>query len=181
MKEENIDNKDELLQENEILLDPTIMEKAEETATEAVAEESEDTAEEAPQEKPAEEETHNSFFNAMVNDEDDENSKELKHFKDLMQAMSIDGMWFYKQLGVLTLALIGVILYVTNRYMAQQEMIEEDRLTNELQDWKYRSMTRNSELTLRCRQSQLEQQLKAQGDSTLLPNKGPIYKLPNNK
>lgn len=120
------------------------------------------------------------IYNALVNEEDDDNQKkDIEHLKDVLQALSINGLWFKKQLGVLALILLGIIIYITNRYQAQTEMIEEDRLHEELQDWKYRSMTRNSELTLRCRQSQLEEQLKAMGDSTLCSSNEPVYEITN--
>ena len=119
------------------------------------------------------------IYNALVNEEDDSEKKDMEHLKDVLQALSINGLWFKKQLGVLALILLGIILYITNRYQAQSEMIEEDKLHEELQDWKYRSMTRNSELTLRCRQSQLEEQLKAMGDSTLCSTNDPVYELTN--
>jgi len=120
------------------------------------------------------------ILNALVNEEDDSEKKDLNHMKDVLQALSINGLWFRKQLGVLALILLGIIVYITNRYQAQNEMIEEDRLHEELQDWKYRSMTRNSELTFRCRQSQLEEQMKAMGDSTLSCSNDPVYELTNN-
>lgn len=120
------------------------------------------------------------IYNALVNEEDDDSQKkDIEHLKDVLQALSIDGLWFKKQLGVLALILLGIIIYITNRYQAQTEMIEEDKLHEELQDWKYRSMTRNSELTLRCRQSQLEEQLKAMGDSTLCSSNEPVYEITN--
>jgi len=120
------------------------------------------------------------ILNALVNEEDDSDKKDLEHLKDALQALSINGLWFRKQLGVLTLILLGIIIYISNRYQAQSEMIEEDKLHEELQDWKYRSMTRNSELTFRCRQSQLEEQMKAMGDSTLNSSNDPVYELTNN-
>ena len=120
------------------------------------------------------------IYNALVNEEDDDSQKkDIEHLKDVLQALSINGLWFKKQLGVLALILLGIIIYITNRYQAQTEMIEEDKLHEELQDWKYRSMTRNSELTLRCRQSQLEEQLKAMGDSTLCSSNEPVYEITN--
>ena len=119
------------------------------------------------------------IYNALVNEEDDSEKKDMEHLKDVLQALSINGLWFKKQLGVLALILLGIIIYITNRYQAQSEMIEEDKLHEELQDWKYRSMTRNSELTLRCRQSQLEEQLKAMEDSTLCSTNDPVYELTN--
>ena len=121
------------------------------------------------------------IYNALVNEEDDDSQKkDIEHLKDVLQALSIDGLWFKKQLGVLALILLGIIIYISNRYQAQTEMIEEDKLHEELQDWKYRSMTRNSELTFRCRQSQLEEQMKAMGDSTLCSSNEPVYELTNN-
>lgn len=120
------------------------------------------------------------ILNALVNEEDDSEKKDLEHLKDVLQALSINGLWFRKQLGVLSLILFGIIIYISNRYQAQTEMIEEDKLHEELQDWKYRSMTRNSELTFRCRQSQLEEQMKAMGDSTLCSSNDPVYELTNN-
>ena len=120
------------------------------------------------------------ILNALVNEEDDSDKKDIEHLKDVLQALSINGLWFKKQLGVLALILFGIIIYISNRYQAQSEMIEEDKVHEELQDWKYRSMTRNSELTFRCRQSQLEEQMKAMGDSTLCSSNDPVYELTDN-
>ena len=116
------------------------------------------------------------LLSSLIN-EDEEKTPELNRIKDVLQAFSINGMWFRRQLGAIALILFGVVLYITNRYQAQQEMIEEEKLRSELQDWKFRSMTRNSELTFKSRQSQLEKQLKNMGDSTLLPSNEPLYKI----
>lgn len=134
---------------------------------------------EIPVTEEQEQSNKSKLLNALVNEEDDSEKKDLEHLKDVLQALSINGLWFRKQLGVLSLILFGIIIYITNRYQAQNEMIEEDRLHEELQDWKYRSMTRNSELTYRCRQSQLEEQMKAMGDSTLTSSNDPVYELTN--
>lgn len=117
------------------------------------------------------------LLNSLVNEDEDVKDPELKRLADVMQAFSINGMWFRRQLGVITLLVIGVIIYITNRYQAQQEMIEEQRLRFELQDKRYRSMTRNSELIYLSRQSLLERSLKAMGDTTLLQSKEPLYKI----
>ena len=79
--------------------------------------------------------------------------------------------WFLRQWKMLLLCLAGIFLYITNGYQAQVEMMQETELEAELKDWRYRSITRVSELTLLCRQSQLERRLREQGDSTLLPSK----------
>lgn len=132
---------------------------------------------ESPIPEEQEQSNKSKLLNALVNEEDDSEKKDLEHLKDVLQVLSINGLWFRKQLGVLSLILFGIIVYISNRYQAQNEMIEEDKLHEELQDWKYRSMTRNSELTFRCRQSQLEEQMKAMGDSTLSSSNDPVYEL----
>lgn len=91
----------------------------------------------------------------------------LKQWKSVIRQMSIDGQWFKRQIGVIILAVTGIIIYITCRYQAQQEIIQEEQLRKELQDWKFRTLTRNSELTLKTRQSQIEVALKNFGDSTL--------------
>jgi len=145
--------------------------------TENIQEELEKNEALAPEDQ--EQSSKSKILNALVNEEDDSDKKDMEHLKDVLHALSINGLWFKKQLGVLALIVLGIIIYISNRYQAQTEMIEEDKLHEELQDWKYRSMTRNSELTLRCRQSQLEEQLKAMGDSTLCSSNEPVYELTN--
>lgn len=104
---------------------------------------------------------------SLLDDDDDEAT--LKQWKDAWKQVSIDGQWFKRQLGVLCVLVLGIIIYITNRYQAEQEIIEEENLRQELQDWKFRSLTRNSELTFYTRQSQIEEKLRNFGDTTLLP------------
>lgn len=96
-----------------------------------------------------------------------EDEMALKQWKSVIRQMSIDGQWFKKQIGVIVLALFGIIIYITCRYQAQQEIILEEQLRTECQDWKFRTLTRSSELTVKTRQSQIERALKEFGDSTL--------------
>ena len=74
------------------------------------------------------------IYNALVNDEDDGEKKNIEHLKDVLQALSINGLWFKRQLGVLALILLGIIIYISNRYQAQSEMIEEDKLHEDLEN-----------------------------------------------
>lgn len=105
------------------------------------------------------------LFSMLGNSMEDEMA--LKQWKSVIRQMSIDGQWFKKQIGVIILAVVGIIIYITCRYQAQQEIIQEEQLRKELQDWKFRTLTRSSELTLKTRQSQIEIALKNFGDSTL--------------
>ncbi|MBR2458214.1 MAG: hypothetical protein IKB39_02740 [Bacteroidaceae bacterium] len=115
--------------------------------------------------KQPETEKKSKLFSMLSNSMEEEMA--LKQWKSVIRQMSIDGQWFKKQIGVIILAVTGIIIYITCRYQAQQEIILEGQLKKELQDWKFRTLTRSSELTLKTRQSQIENALKNFGDSTL--------------
>lgn len=83
---------------------------------------------------------------------------------------SVNGRWFIHQMPLFGLVLIGMLGVITNRYQSQQELIERDELEKQVADIRYRSLTRNSELTQKTRQSMVEERLKALGDTTLLPS-----------
>ncbi len=104
-----------------------------------------------------------------------------KSVREVMQSMSIDGRWFFKQIPLFLLILLGILLLVTNRYQAQQEIIEKEELQKEVEDWRYRSLTRSSELTTMTRQSKIEERLKVLGDSTLAPAKVPPFTINTNE
>ena len=67
------------------------------------------------------------------------------------------------------------IIYITNRYSAEQEMIEIEKLKTELTEVRYRALTRSSELTVKTRQSQIEKSLRQTPDSVLQSPKEPPF------
>ena len=107
--------------------------------------------------------------------ESESEGSEGKGLKDVMQAVQIDGKWFFKQIPLFLLILGGILLLVTNRYQAQQEIIEREQLIKDVEDWKFQSLTRSSELTTQTRQSKIEERLRSLGDSTLSPAKEPPF------
>lgn len=62
-----------------------------------------------------------------------------------------------KQANLLILIVMLTILYIDNRYNSQQELIEIDRLKKELINAKYDALSVSSELTVRSRQSHIEE------------------------
>lgn len=108
------------------------------------------------------------LMRSLVSDDDETDELTIDGIRQVLDAAP---RWFLSQWKLLLLCLAGIFLYITNGYQAQMELMEETELESELKDWRYRSITRVSELTLLCRQSQLEQKLREQGDSTLLPSK----------
>ena len=108
------------------------------------------------------------LMRSLVSDEDEADELTVEGIRQMLDAAP---RWFLSQWKLLLLCLVGIFLYVTNGYQAQMELMKESELESVLKDWRYRSITRVSELTLLCRQSQLEQKLREQGDSTLTPSK----------
>jgi hypothetical protein len=108
------------------------------------------------------------LMSSLVSDDDEVDELTAANIRQMLDAAP---RWFLSQWKMLLLILAGIFLYITNGYQAQVEMMKETELEAELKDWRYRSITRVSELTLLCRQSQLEQKLREQGDSTLTPSK----------
>ncbi|MEG1546452.1 MAG: FtsL-like putative cell division protein, partial [Bacteroides sp.] len=81
--------------------------------------------------------------------------KEAKKLKDSHQKMSLKNIlggdilandFFKRQTKLLVLIMFFTIIYISNRYTCQQEMIEIDQLKKELTDIKYDALTRSSEL-----------------------------------
>ena len=108
------------------------------------------------------------LMRSLVSDDDEVDELTAANIRQMLDAAP---RWFLSQWKMLLLILAGIFLYITNGYQAQVEMMKETELEAELKDWRYRSITRVSELTQLCRQSQLEQRLREQGDSTLTPSK----------
>jgi len=74
------------------------------------------------------------------------------------------------------LLLVGLgIIYISNRYGAQQEILEEEDLRHELVEKKNYALTQYAELTMKSRQSSIERKLKQLGDSLLTSATEPPY------
>jgi len=80
-----------------------------------------------------------------------------------------------RQIGVILLVLVFTIIYIANRYSCQKSLLEIDRLNVELQDAKYKALSSSSELTERCRESNVLNMLKSSEDSTLRIPQQPPY------
>lgn len=80
-----------------------------------------------------------------------------------------------KQVWLFLLITLFIFVYIANRYSCQQYLIEIDQLTKELQDAKYKSLSSNSQITEKSRESQVLQLLKASNDTTLHMPEQPPY------
>lgn len=88
-----------------------------------------------------------------------------------------------KQIGVIILIAFMTLIYVSNRYSCQQDMLEIDKLEKDLTDAKYKALASSSELTEMCRESNVLEMLKNNKDSMLkIPNQPPyIITIPENE
>ena len=160
MAEREIDNFEEL---QEVEQEQEVQEVQEAPETPEVQEDPE------PQEPVSDKEK---LMRSLVSDDDEVDELTAASIRQMLDAAP---RWFLSQWKMLLLILAGIFLYITNGYQSQVEMMKETELEAELKDWRYRSITRVSELTQLCRQSQLEQKLREQGDSTLVPGKVAPY------
>lgn len=95
--------------------------------------------------------------------------------RDILGGEILTRNTFRKQFGLIAVCVFYVILYITNRYQAQQELIEIEELKEELQKQKYYSLTRSGEYTIKSRQSQVEKMLQKTPDSMLVTPKEPPF------
>lgn len=88
-----------------------------------------------------------------------------------------------RQIWVILIASLFVIVYISNRYKCQQNLIKIDKLTNELEDAKYRALSSSSDLTQQTRESKVLERLHNDKDSTLHIATQPPYiiTIPNNE
>ena len=72
-----------------------------------------------------------------------------------------------KQIWLFMLIVFFIIIYISNRYSIQKDLIELDQLQKELQDTKYRALSTSSQITEKSRESNVLDMLKYSKDSTL--------------
>lgn len=80
-----------------------------------------------------------------------------------------------KQIWVVLLITFFIIIYISNRYSVQQNLIEIDQLQKELQDARYKALSTSSQLTEKSRESNVLEMLKNNKDSVLKIANQPPY------
>lgn len=86
-----------------------------------------------------------------------------------------------QHIWVIVLITLFIIVYISNRYKCQQNLIKIDNLQSELEDAKYRALSSSSDLTQQTRESKVLERLHNDKDSTLhIPTQPPyIITIPN--
>lgn len=78
-------------------------------------------------------------------------------------------------IGLIVLVVLFAVIYITNRYQVQKNLIELDKLKTELDDAKYRALSSSSNLTEKSRESHVLESLSQGPDSTLKMSDRPPY------
>ena len=86
-----------------------------------------------------------------------------------------------RQVWLILLIVFFMIIYVSNRYSCQQDIIEIDKLHQQLTDAKYKALSSESELTELSRESNVIEMLKDNKDNVLKIASQPPYfiEIPN--
>ena len=79
------------------------------------------------------------------------------------------------QIWLFILIVAFTIVYVAFRYQCQQDLLNIDRLENQLQDAKFKALSSSSTLTEKCRESHVLDILKQNKDSLLHQADQPPY------
>ena len=80
-----------------------------------------------------------------------------------------------RQIWLFVLMVVFCIAYVAVRYQCQQDLLNIDRLENQLKDAKFKALSSSSTLTEKCRESHVLDILKQNKDSLLHQADQPPY------
>ncbi len=90
----------------------------------------------------------------------------------------ITGNWFKKHFAFIIMLSVMAIIYISNRYAYEFDMIEQKELTDTLHDRRYKALTRSSQLLEKKLRSNVEEDL---ADSTIQTASTPSYVIKINK
>lgn len=118
-----------------------------------------------PQQEPQQESLKEAIVRQAIEEEaSDSSSFTLRKILggDILTAQIIR-----RQIWLVILIVFFVVIYISNRYSIQKDLIELDQLQKELQDTKYRALSTSSQITEKSRESNVLNMLKHSKDSTL--------------
>lgn len=139
----------------------------------------EPTQEAVPDQETSEDQDTESVLKAIRNlTADEDTPQQSAHSKITLASILggdiLGGKWFRRQFWYIVTVVGMVIVYVSNRYSCQQEMIQTKMLTDTLLDRRYKALTRSSQLKEKMRRSVIEGSL---ADTSLQTANSPLFKV----
>lgn len=141
--------------------------KAKETKASQKPQDSQDSDD--PKE-PAEEEEHEESLKEAIAKQAIEDEAPLSSSFTLRKILGGDiltAQVIRRQIWLIVLVVFFIIIYISNRYSIQQDIIEIDQLQEELQNAKYKALSSSSQITERNRESNVLKMLQNNKDSVL--------------
>ena len=107
--------------------------------------------------------------------EDEKPSSSSYTLREILGGDILSTRFLRQQIWTILLVTIFVIIYVGNRYSCQKKMLTINHLNKELVVQRYKMLSASSELTERCRETQVLQMLRENNDTTLHISDQPPY------
>ena len=144
----------------------------------ASKEESKKKVQDEPKEEESEEEIEFHTLKEVLNEQAREDEEPMSNNFTLRKILGGDILsaeMMRGQIWLIIIIVLFVIVYISNRYSVQKNLLEIDNLNKELQDVKYKALSSSSQLTERSRESHVLELLKQNNDSTLkMPEQPPF-------
>ena len=144
----------------------------------ASKEESKEKFQDEPKKEESEEEIEFHTLKEVLNEQAREDEEPMSNNFTLRKILGGDILsaeMMRGQIWLIIIIVLFVIVYISNRYSVQKNLLEIDNLNKELQDVKYKALSSSSQLTERSRESHVLELLKQNNDSTLkMPEQPPF-------
>jgi len=144
------------------------------------------TKEEIKEKKEKEEEKQQAMLQEAIREQAREDEQPLSRDLTLRKILGggfLTAKMIRQQIGLILLIVFFVIIYISNRYSCEKDMILIDSLSRDLKEAKFKALSSTSELTEICRESNVLRMLQNNQDSTLkIPDQPPyIINVPENE
>lgn len=128
-----------------------------------------ETPKEEPQQKPQQEAPQASLKEVIAKQAIEEEASGSSSFtlRKILGGDILTAQIIRRQIWLVILIVFFVIIYISNRYNIQNDIIELDKLQKELQDTKYKALSTSSQITEKSRESNVLDMLKNNKDSVL--------------
>lgn len=119
----------------------------------------------APQEVPAQESLKDVIEKQAIEEEASGSSNFT--LRKILGGDILTAQIIRRQIWLVILVVFFVIIYISNRYSIQNDLLELNKLQTELQDMKYKALSTSSQITEKSRESNVLDMLKNNKDSVL--------------
>ncbi|MBP5629333.1 MAG: hypothetical protein J6X27_05775 [Bacteroidaceae bacterium] len=110
------------------------------------------------------------LISALAEDEDERISLSLPN---VLRGDILTSKWIRRQIWWMVMVVLMAFLYVSNRYSAQKQLIENENLKEELKETHYDAMARSSQLMRNSRRSIIVDKLADANSSLTMPERQP--------